>query len=535
MLKLLHRYRLAGSNASRHLPDTTVENGQPHPTSSNPNLRAMNISRPSSLPAALLLVLFLATGCQEEPDWANVHTVVPMVAERHEPHGLGPRLPLERQVALAAPDNILEPDPALAVAPPAEGGTLRRGLRSWLPSRYTWMTENLVSVSEINSYVNEGIARPHVNAPDRWAPGLAERVTVSDDGRVYRIYLEQGVLWPEPFSPFLSDVGEKVVEVTSEDFAFAFQMMRDPRVERAGPARSWYSDCTDLRVLDPYTFEMVWSEPGLAARIWTLSFTPLPKHIFSRAEDGTRYRDPAAHLETHWHRWPMGAGPYRASSIIDDQMIRLERNPRYHGATPPIENIEFSAYTRASELFADLRSDRLDVVQIPSWFAGEEVGGRTLIELASSMDGIHVLDVKQLGYSHIGWNLRHGPTRHVEVRQALTMALDRERIIDEVYGGRGNVSTGPYSSMTPYASPEIEPLPFDLQAARRLLEENGWGSVRGVREKRTDLGRERLELELLVQVPGSPVSQWGADFAGVCARDVPYTGSWKLQRQAARS
>jgi ABC-type transport system substrate-binding protein len=65
------------------------------------------------------------------------------------------------------------------------------------------------------------------------------------------------------------------------------------------------------------------------------------------------------------------------------------------------------------------------------------------------------------------------------VRRAMTHALDRQRIIDNVYVGLGSVATGPYPLDSPINAPEIRPIPFDLETARKLLAEAGWTDTDG--------------------------------------------------------
>jgi ABC-type transport system substrate-binding protein len=74
----------------------------------------------------------------------------------------------------------------------------------------------------------------------------------------------------------------------------------------------------------------------------------------------------------------------------------------------------------------------------------------------------------------MAWNAARPLFADKRVRRAMTYALDRKRIIDNVYVGLGAIATGPYPPGSPNADPAIEPIPFDLARAKKLLAEAGW-------------------------------------------------------------
>src|SRR5690606_7793783 len=81
------------------------------------------------------------------------------------------------------------------------------------------------------------------------------------------------------------------------------------------------------------------------------------------------------------------------------------------------------------------------------------------------------------------------------VRTALAMALDRAQLLRTVFADRGSVATGPFPpTMIGAYDSSIEPLPYDPEAASRLLDEAGWTvGLDGVRQK----DGQRLDLEIL--------------------------------------
>jgi ABC-type transport system substrate-binding protein len=95
-----------------------------------------------------------------------------------------------------------------------------------------------------------------------------------------------------------------------------------------------------------------------------------------------------------------------------------------------------------------------------------------------------VVSSKEGYYSYIGYNLRRPPFDDVRVRRALGMAIDVDSIIKYVLHGEGRRATGPYYSNTPYADPNVAPLPYDPEGAVKLLKEAGFvKNARGQLEK----------------------------------------------------
>jgi len=431
--------------------------------------------------------------------------------------------------ALQDPENILEADPTpLHPSAAVSGGRLRRARPNTLPSRYNWVTENYVQVHEMVDYVGERIARRHRDQPSKWAPQLAEKVTVSDDGRTYTIHLRRGITWQRPLRVaevptwLRNDTSEH--ELTAHDFAFTFEMLSDERLTSAAPLRSWYADLERIEVLDDHTFEMVWRRPGLAAEMWTLWFSPIPEFIFAYDKNGQRLPDPALMLDNHFYRFPIGTGPYRVTAERREQLLQLERNPDYHGVQPPIDVVVFESMEPGS-LGDALNAGWVDVARLTP---------ELYLEYSSPVDRRHpgaqpivIEEVPALTYTYIAWNARRGPTAHRLVRRALTYALDRRRALEEIYFGLGTIRTGPYSSRTPYADPDAEPIPFDPLQAAALLDRAGWRDVDsdGVREHVDDPSNE---LRLRIRPLGNPeglalLDMYAEDLATIGVRLEPPT------------
>ena len=83
------------------------------------------------------------------------------------------------------------------------------------------------------------------------------------------------------------------------------------------------------------------------------------------------------------------------------------------------------------------------------------------------------------GYTYLGYNLKDPRFADVRVRRALTMAINRQSVIDGVLLGLGEIATGPFPPESWAYNPEVTPLPYDPAQAQALLAEAGWKDTNG--------------------------------------------------------
>jgi ABC-type transport system substrate-binding protein len=97
-------------------------------------------------------------------------------------------------------------------------------------------------------------------------------------------------------------------------------------------------------------------------------------------------------------------------------------------------------------------------------------------------------------YAYIGYNLRRPPFDDPRVRQALSMAIDVDRIIDFVLYQQGERTTGPFLKQTEYYNHAIAPVSWDPEGALKLLAEAGW---RHNADGRLEKGGQKLQFTLI--------------------------------------
>lgn len=374
-------------------------------------------------------------------------------------------------------------------------GVLLRGWESGDPKGFNPLTESAADLSNlIEVYVASSLAsRMAWTDPDRWYGDLAWRVEITDDFKEFTLYLRKGVLWHRPSGVDLDDpryawlAGEH--ELTARDLVFTLDMTMNPQVENSF-IKSYYQDLESWEAIDDYTFRVRWKRKLYGNIMLTVGIAPIPEFLFAYEENGARVPDETIGLRfnQHWYanKGYVGTGPYRLASYEPGAHIRLVRNEDYPGEKPAIQEIVYPIYTDPSRTLLLLKSHEVSIgVLRPSQYREELLRWEDVPRERWPRDNpflngrIQCDLVTAFGYHYLGWNANKPIFADRRVRRAMTYALNREKIIANVFVGLGKVATGPFLASSPYNDPDIEPLPFDLDEARRLLEEAGWTDTDG--------------------------------------------------------
>ena len=283
---------------------------------------------------------------------------------------------------------------------------------------------------------------------------LALRWEHSPDYREWTFHLRQDVRWHDG------------VPVTAEDIKFSMELLSHPDVLLSG---SWLD--TKITARDDSTLAITFTKPtnALAGGCWDVYY---PKHLL---ED----LDPKEIADWEFWTQPVGNGPYRYVRHVPKTMIELEANPDYCLGKPKIERVVFKF---GGNPLIELLSGNVDLVEDFNPIDIPKVSKDERFRVYHKVYGSWI--------EAIWWNQRHPFFGDSRVRRALTLAINRRElhqvlnlpddlpIFDVVYTGRQL-----------WRGELPEPLPYDPELARQLLEEAGWRDEdgNGVRER---AGRE---------------------------------------------
>jgi peptide/nickel transport system substrate-binding protein len=159
----------------------------------------------------------------------------------------------------------------------------------------------------------------------------------------------------------------------------------------------------------------------------------------------------------------VGTGPFRLLSRTP--VIQAERNDGYYRGTPGIDRVQIVTYDTQRAAWAAMLRGEVDMVQEVNREVVEFLEGSSRFEMYSSIRPFYIPLV---------FNLRHPILKHVEVRRALSEAIDRAEIVNEVMRGRGQVADDPiWPSHWAYNS-TARKHSYNPQAARVRLDAAGF-------------------------------------------------------------
>ncbi|MBS0621692.1 MAG: permease [Verrucomicrobia bacterium] len=362
------------------------------------------------------------------------------------------------------------------------------------------------NVGELLSMCTLPVACTKFGFYEEISPGMALAIERRDDE--FWVFLRDQVYWEplkEQFFPAGFQLDESFLEphqVTAEDFKFYFDAVMNPYVQLAGAlgVRNVFADIEEFRIIDPLTFVVRWrkSEGKIkyTALQATSSLKPLASWVWQRFPDGSKiiedddYRNNSVWAQNFIDHWAknviVSCGPWTFGGWRDRQ-ITLERNPHYQGPGGALfesYTVEFRAVPDL--IWQDFKGEKIEFFD--SRFAPDKLSElQEFIKtpLYQEQTPIHQLDSLDRAFRYIGWSCKSPFFKNKKVRQAMTMAIDRQRVIDSYLNGMGVITTGPLSPADVGYDKSIEPWSYDPVAARRLLEEEGWvdRDGDGIREK----------------------------------------------------
>ena len=281
-------------------------------------------------------------------------------------------------------------------------------------------------------------------------PRLLDRWERSPDYKDWTVHLRRDITWDDG------------VSVTAEDVKFSLDLWTHPDI--------WYETrfYKNITIVDDYTLQFEFKK-AFSTRIHVYNWLPiLPKHLLDTLDTKELFK---------WKFWkqPVGNGPYRYVRHVPKTMIELEANPNYYGEKPRIKKVilRFGG-TPATEL----KSGNVDII-------GTVPPLETILLEKDPLFRVYY-NTNYRQQTVLVWNHRLSFFNDPDVRKALTLAINR-RELHKVLNYPDDIPI--YDVVTQMrhhqsgAAPD--PLPFDQNQARILLEKAGWFDTdgNGIREK----------------------------------------------------
>lgn len=273
---------------------------------------------------------------------------------------------------------------------------------------------------------------------------LATSVESSEDGLTWTVAIRDDVSFTD---------GEPL---TAEDVAFTYNTVK---------AENSVNDFTMLDYAEAADDGTVVFHMNRPYSIWpyTMAIVGIvPEHAYS----------------PDYGQHPIGSGRYKLVQWDRGQQVILEANPDYYGEQPEMDRVTV-LFMEEDAAFAAAMAGQADVAYTSASYGEQAISGYGLLSVATvdnrgfNLPAVPYDEERQLGNDF---------TCHPEVRRAISMAINREQMIEHVLNGFGTPAYSVCDKMPWYN--EDAQSQWDLEGAKKLLDENGWktGSD-GIREK----------------------------------------------------
>ncbi len=349
-------------------------------------------------------------------------------------------------------------------------------------------------------YITELLFLPllkHVWNPEKEiieaVPMLAEKWEWDKDKSSIHIYLRDDVKWTDG------------TVCTVEDVLFSFEIYSDPEVEskfygsfevfRTDEKQKIDIDKT-FEVISPFEF-IIHFKPGTIPSLFNIDFPLIPKHVLANIP---RQDISSAEFNTV----PVTNSAFLFSVWEKNQWIKIKSNPESFLTDPNnVKEIIFKIIPDYASRLTQLKRGEIDMM--------EDIKTDDVVEL-KNLTHLNILPLKGREYEYLGWNnidpvlyekdkavRPHKLFGSAAVRRALTLAINREELLEEYLGDYVQIACGPITPIFRDAvNTEVSPYPFDLTKAKELLASEGW------KDRNNDgiLDKNGISFSFTLHIPG---------------------------------
>lgn len=309
------------------------------------------------------------------------------------------------------------------------------------PSRINPILATDSASSEISNYIFNGLVKYDKDAQNIIGD-LAEKFYFEDN--VTLIFeIKSGVKWQdgEPFS--------------AQDVLFTYELINSPQV--VSPYTSTFRMVKSVEIVNDLTIKVIYKEPYFKAlELWMTGI--LPYHLL---------KDEKNIMSSKFNTRPVGTGPYRLTKLEFSKNIELSAYEDYFEHRPKIEKIIYHVIPDANTRFLMLKTKKVDVGSLEAMQIERQIE-------PSFFDNYKVIEEIAHAYTYLGLNLRREKFQDPRVREALSLAIDRDELVDILFMGHGQVCTGPFLPGGPSFNAGVKATTQDLKRAKELLKEAGY-------------------------------------------------------------
>lgn len=255
--------------------------------------------------------------------------------------------------------------------------------------------------------------------------------------------LRKNVLWHDgkPFS--------------AKDVLFTYKTLISDKI--SSPYSANFRFVKDVEIINEYKVRVTYTQAYFKAlETWMMGI--IPEHILKDVENL---------MSAKFNTAPIGTGPYKLDTLEHSKNIVLVANEDYFLQKPKINKISFHVIADPMTRFLMLKAKSLDIGNIePIQYE------RQLSE--EFFENFNIYEEISHSYTYLGFNLRRDKFKNPKVREALSLAIDREELVQILFFKHAKVCTGPFLPATAAFNPNVKAPISNIVKAKALLKEAGY-------------------------------------------------------------
>ena len=305
-----------------------------------------------------------------------------------------------------------------------------------------------------------------INTDGTFGPRLAESWETNEAQDKITYHLNENAKWQDGEPVTAEDVVYSAQVASSSEYSYLrrIRMQYFAGTDETGCETG--TDSIEVAALDDHTVEFTLKAPMDPAIIYALvnrDFFIMPKHLLDSISDADLVND------AFWQK-PIGSGPCIFDSMESGVSIEFKANKDYYLGAPDFDRLVFKK-VQSTNLLSGLMSGDIDVLsansQIPlaDW------------EAAKNTQGIVTKSIPTFAYQYMAMNTARDYLTE-DVRHAISLAINRQVIVDQLLQGEARIAIGPLAEDHPYFDEKLLPIEYDPEKAKSMLEAAGWDSNR---------------------------------------------------------
>lgn len=242
---------------------------------------------------------------------------------------------------------------------------------------------------------------------------------------------------------------------SAKDVLFTYNVLISSKI--SSPYSANFRFVQGVEIVDEFTLKVRYKEPYFKAlETWMMGI--LPEHIL---------RDEQNLMNSSFNTNPIGTGAYKLEQLEYSKNIILAAFDDYFEGRAKIDKISFHVIADPMTRFLMLKSGALDVGNIEPMQYERQLND-------DFFKKFNIYENISQSYSYLGFNLRLEKFKNPKVREALSLAINRQELVDILFFNHAKVCSGPFLPGTKAFNENVKAPLLDIKKAKKLLKEAGY-------------------------------------------------------------